>query len=109
MYVAESFAIDAATAYFDWKEDDDDEYDDMSAVVTIDKEENVRVNTVCTLSGRTTIFFPTLHEMTDLIIAGAAGNMTTVEVKLGGFETRTHASICGVRFTAGESLTGMRG
>ena len=105
LYAARSFTVDAAATYFDWKENDDDE---MPALVSFDDEdEEVRVHTVCTLAGRTGVFIPTADEMTDLILLGAAGNMTTVETKLGAFETRTHASICGVRFTAGESLTGI--
>ena len=97
--VAHSFTVDAAAKYFDWKSDEVAGHYEDSAT-------KARVSTLCRLSGRTHYFSPSALQMTDLILAGAAEDMSTVEVKLGAFETRTHASVCGIRFTAGESLTG---
>ena len=91
---AHSFTVDAAAKYYDWKREDDDDCSDMPT------------NTVCRLSGRTKFLLPTAAQITDIIIAGAADNLSTVEVRLGAFEARSHAHVCGVRFTAGESLTG---
>lgn len=107
MCAAHSFTVDAAAKYFDWKEC---EYDDMPSLISLDEDDvdgtRARANTVCRLSGRTQIFIPTAGQMTDLILVGAANDLSAVEVRLGAFQTRSHANICGVRFTAGESLTG---
>ena len=58
------------------------------------------------MSGRAQVFIPSQREMVDLIFGQATKDMSIAEVRLGGFVLHKHASILGVRFTAGEPLTG---
>ncbi len=58
------------------------------------------------MCGRAQVLIPSQREMVDLILAQATKDMSIAEVQLGGFVLHKHASVLGVRFTAGEPLTG---